>query len=81
MALSSEELNRLVRLATSVTDDEMDCDECFTHLAEFAETQLANRPLNEVMQAVQNHLHNCPCCRDEYETLLEALKATQALEG
>lgn len=78
MALSPEEVTRLVHLATSVTPDEMDCDDCFAHLAEFAETQLANRPYTEAMRAVENHLRNCPCCQDEYQTLLEALRQVQA---
>ncbi len=51
----------------------MDCDECFGKIAEFADAKLAGRSLNESMLVVQEHLENCPCCRDEFQALLAAM--------
>ena len=53
----------------------MDCDGCFARVAEFAEAQMANRPLSEAMQAIETHMKCCPCCADEFQALLDGLEA------
>lgn len=78
MGISQEQVKRLVQLVAEVRDDQLDCDGCFAQIAEFAEIQLAGESIPAAMQAIEIHLHNCGCCRDEFETLLKAL---QGLEG
>lgn len=74
MALTNEQIKSLINVVASTTDDELDCDGCFEQIAEFADAQLAGRSLSDAMKAVESHLANCPCCKDEYETLLAALQ-------
>ena len=53
----------------------MSCDGCFAHVAQFAEAELQGATLDESMQKVQNHMRNCPCCKDEFNALIEALQS------
>ena len=74
MSLSNEQIKSLIEVVASTTDDQLDCDGCYDQIAEFADTQLAGLSLSDAMKAVESHLANCPCCKDEYETLLAALR-------
>lgn len=73
MPLSKQQVSSLVQLVASTTPDEIDCDGCLDHVAEFAETQLAGLPIESALVAVQNHIQNCHCCRLEFESFLKAL--------
>jgi len=75
MSLSNEQISDLVRLAASAEPDGLDCDGCFSHLAEFAEAELARREIPEALKAVEVHLRQCQCCRTEFEALMEALRS------
>ena len=75
MSLSDEQIKKLVGQVANAKEDYLDCDGCFDRIAEFAEAQLADRNLCDAMRAVQNHLESCGCCNDEYQALLEGLKA------
>lgn len=73
MKLDNNQLNALLGLVASTQDDKIDCDNCFDHVAEFADARLAGKPLSDALKAVQTHLESCPCCADEYRALLEGL--------
>lgn len=77
MSLTREQIDKLLQLVSSTQDDSLDCDGCLENIAEFADTQLAHRPLSEVLQSVETHLRSCPCCADEYQALLDALRALE----
>lgn len=75
MALSYQQISTLLEMVVSTHPDSLDCDGCFAQLAEFTEHRLAGRDLSEALRAVEIHLQQCPCCRDEYETLMTGLRA------
>jgi len=75
MSLSKEEIDTLIRLIGLTRDDEIDCERCLTLVAEFAEQVLAGRSIPAGLEAVAHHLSVCEECCEEYEALLEALKA------
>ena len=75
MPLSNKQISSLLGMIASTEQDDLDCDSCFDHLAEFAENELANREVPEAMKAVEVHLRQCPCCKDEYKALLDGLSA------
>ena len=79
--LNEKQIQLLLDLARSTTPDSMDCDHCFGEIAKFAELELAGRSLPDAMERVRVHLTNCPCCKDEYEMLLEALRGMQSGEN
>lgn len=75
MALQNEQISTLLQFVASVTPDTLACDGCLEYVPELAESQLGDKPLTEILEKVQNHLDNCPCCAQEYETFLQALHA------
>ncbi len=77
MPLSEEQIAKLLKLVAQTRDDGLDCDGCYEHLAEFAETTLAQREIPEALAAVETHLQQCPCCRSEFQTLLDGLQSLE----
>ena len=75
MALSNEEIAELLRLIGLTTDEAIDCERCLDLVAEFAERELAGRSVPAGLEAVAHHLSICAECCEEYEALLQALKA------
>lgn len=75
MHLTADKLKQIVRVIATTEDDEIGCDECFHELDRFVEMELAGKNAAEAMPLVQEHLNRCENCRQEYEALLDALKA------
>jgi hypothetical protein len=69
MPLSKKEIDELLRLVGLTEDTELNCDQCLSLIAEFAERQLQGKTVQDGLQAVQQHLSVCGECRDEYEAL------------
>ena len=74
MKLSAEQTRSLLQSVASAKSDDMDCDGCYGHLAEFVELELAGTKIPEALQKVQRHLDQCKCCGEEYDALIEALR-------
>ena len=74
MILSKNEIDGLIQLVNLTQDKEINCEQCQSLVAEFAERELTNKPLTEALQAVQQHLSICADCHEEYEALQLALK-------
>ena len=75
MSLSKQEIDDLMRLVGLTKDDEINCERCLEQVAEFAERGLAGRSIPVGLEAVAHHLSICAECCEEYEALLQALKA------
>ena len=75
MSLSREEIAELLRQIGLTRDEEIDCERCLALVAEFAERELAGRSVEAGLEAVGHHLSICAECCEEYEALLQALKA------
>lgn len=60
---------RWLRNIRSTQDNEISCSECFDGVSRFVELELAGRDPAAEMPQVQQHLDQCPACREEYETL------------
>ncbi|MEE4378129.1 MAG: hypothetical protein V2J55_11560 [Candidatus Competibacteraceae bacterium] len=73
MSLSKKEIDALLRLVNLTQDDEIDCEQCLSVVAEFAERELAGRSVPAGLEAVAQHLSICAECREEYEALQQAL--------
>jgi hypothetical protein len=78
MTLSRKELESLLRLVAHTADEEIDCEECQSRVAEFAERELADRPIRDGLLAVAQHLTVCGECREEYEVLQRALEKLES---
>ena len=77
MPLTNEQIRSLLGMIAASEADSMECDGCHEQLAEFAETMLAAREVPEALQAVEVHLRQCRCCNDEFNALLEGLRALE----
>lgn len=75
MKLSSETIRNMINSIKSTRDEELDCGHCYDELDHFIEMKLSGKNAEDAMPLVQQHLDRCPACREEYEVLLEALKA------
>ncbi len=77
-SLDKNQIQTLIGLVTTTQPDQLNCDDCFGQIAEFAEYALEDRELTEGMKIVQQHLSQCPCCKGEYEALLDAMQELTA---
>jgi hypothetical protein len=66
----------LIREIAEVREEEIGCDECFEQVDRFIEMELTGLDAARAMPLVQEHLEICGECREEYEALLTALRAT-----
>jgi hypothetical protein len=74
--LEPDRLRAVVRGIMTARRDEIGCTECSEHMARFAEMVIAGARTVAVMPLVQDHLARCRDCREEFEVLLVAVRAT-----
>jgi len=58
------------------TDPELSCDECFEVLDAYVELELGGAAADAEMPLMRAHLRGCSACRDDYDSLLALLLAT-----
>jgi len=75
MKLNKQIIQKLIKAVQNTRLEELGCDDCFDVIHEFAEMQLQGKPAGEAMPLVQDHLDKCGDCREEFNALLEAMKA------
>ena len=62
-------------LLTGGQDAELNCDQVFALIDQFAERAARGEDVAHLMPLVAAHLEMCPDCREQYETLERVLKA------
>ena len=75
--LKRDDVVKLVRVVAGTREIEIGCDECFEQLDRFVEMELSGLNTAQAMPLVQDHLEICGECREEFEALLLALRATE----
>lgn len=50
---------------------ELGCDECFQHLDEYVEIEVAGGDPEAAVPGLRAHLAGCPACREEHASLIE----------
>jgi hypothetical protein len=74
MKLNREQTKTLLQMVATSKPDEIDCDGCFEHLAEFVEHELLGTEIPKALEKVKQHIEQCACCNDEHNALVEALE-------
>ena len=74
MSLSKKEIDGLIRLISLTKDEEINCEQCLSSVAEFAEQELKGKSVPEALKAVEHHLSICAECHEEYTFLQSALR-------
>ena len=77
MTLTPDVLRLLVARALASRPDEMSCGECDACVDRFAEMTLSGRDASEALPLVEEHLRGCPGCREEFEALMDVLRAAE----
>ncbi len=67
----------LLREIAETREVEIGCDECFEQVDRFVEMELSGLNTAQAMPLVQEHLEICGECREEFEALLLALRASE----
>jgi len=75
MQLTEDVIRKMMRSIHMTHQHELTCGECFNEIDRFAELELTGKNPDEAMPLVQEHLDSCGNCMDEYEALLDALRA------
>jgi uncharacterized protein with PIN domain len=75
MALNPEQVSRLFTMIRQTREVELTCPECLDELDKYTQSTLDGVPLDELLERVREHLEACPCCTDQFELVLETLKA------
>jgi hypothetical protein len=73
--LETKIVKRIVHKALATLPNEITCGECFERVDRFVEMELAGKNAAEAMPLVEAHLRRCDACREEFEALLDVLRA------
>lgn len=71
-----ERLKRMIHMVDSTADIEIACEQAYRLLDEYADMLLRGEDPAALLPQVKHHLEMCMDCREELETLIEALRAT-----
>jgi hypothetical protein len=75
MKLTQEIIKKMMRSIQSTREQELTCGACYDEVDRFVELELSGKNAAEAMPLVREHLDRCGTCKEEYEALLDALKA------
>lgn len=73
--LDSEKLKMMARMIARTRDEEIGCEDCFAQIDQFVDQLLEGKHPEEAMPLVEQHLHICNDCKEEFQALLDALQA------
>ena len=57
---------------------EVTCEECFEHLDEYVELELAGEDAEARVPGMRAHLDGCPACREDHESLRELVRSDRS---
>ncbi len=58
--------------------EEILCDECFEKLDEYVDLELHEADPDQKIPGMRAHLEGCPACHEEYDSLRELVKTSNA---
>ena len=73
MKITEDQIRALIGFVSKTADDEISCQECEDHIAQFAESQLSGKATPEALAAIEEHLKICPECTEELQFIRRAL--------
>jgi hypothetical protein len=75
--LRDEVVLKFLSVLEKARAEDLSCDDLYTRLDEFVETQVKSKDADKIMPLIREHLDMCPDCCEEYEALLTVLENTQ----
>ena len=70
------DLDKLLRAIAETREKEIGCEECFERMDYFAEMEVSGLDAGTLMPLVRDHLSKCEDCRETFEALMRAMRAT-----
>jgi hypothetical protein len=67
----SDEHDRLIDALLGPDGPELSCEDCFEELDRYVDLTLAGRDPDLAGPGMRAHLHGCPACREDFESLLD----------
>ena len=55
--------------------EELTCEQCFDHLDEYVDLELAGRDADAEIPGMRAHLEGCPACGEDHESLRDFVRA------
>jgi hypothetical protein len=77
MALDPDKIRLLLKMLQNTQDLELTCPECIAELDKYAQSTLDKKPLDAILERVRQHLGACNACDDEFNLILETLRAIE----
>jgi hypothetical protein len=56
-------------------ESEVTCGQCFEYLDRYVELELGGGDAEAAIPGLRAHLHGCPACREDHDSLLAYLEA------
>ena len=75
-SMDPDVLKKMAQGIMATRPDEIGCEECFKQVDHFVDMVLDGKDAAAALPLVQDHLSRCHDCREEYEALLAAVRAT-----
>ena len=79
MALSSQQVDRLLKKIQQTREVEMTCPECLDELDKYTQRILDGMPIDGMLVSVREHLEACPCCTGQFNLVLDTLQSIEEL--
>lgn len=73
MKITESQIRTLIGFVSKTADDEISCQDCEDHIAQFAESHMSGKVTPETLQSIEEHLEICPECTEELEFIRRAL--------
>ena len=77
MALNPEQIDRLLTMIRQTREVELTCPECLDELDRYTQSILDGGPIEGMLARVREHLDACPCCTNQFNLVLDTLKAIE----
>ena len=68
---TTEDRRALIDRLLGPGEPEVTCDECFELIDEYVELEAHGEDADTRLPGMRAHLHGCPACREEHESLLD----------
>ena len=62
--------NHVLALLVGAAEPELSCEQCFDQLDRYVELELAGVDAEARVPGMRAHLHGCPACAEDHESLL-----------
>jgi predicted anti-sigma-YlaC factor YlaD len=73
--MQSPDLKHILGRLLGPAGPEIGCDECFEQLDRYVDLEAAGLDADASLPGLRAHLHGCPACREEYESLRALVSA------